>query len=199
MINKIKKGQNMEKSIGNIGSDIGYLRVSSVGQNLDRQLHGVELDEVFEDKCSAKDTNRPQLQECMRYLRSGDILHCHSIDRLARNLGDLENIVNELIERGVSVKFHKENLEFSGDDNPMSRLILQVMGSISQFERALINERRAEGVALSQQKGTKFGRKMKLSPDQIREIKDKVAGGVDKKALAEEYGISRQTVYNILK
>ena len=95
------------------GKQIGYIRVSTIDQNTDRQLHGITLDKVFEDKCSGKDANRPQLKECLSYLRDGDTLHIHSIDRLARSLRDLLNIVEELLGRGVKIIFHKETLEKS--------------------------------------------------------------------------------------
>ena len=98
------------------GQQIGYIRVSTVTQNTDRQLHGIELDKVFEDKCSGKDTNRPKLTECLAYLRDGDTLHCHSIDRLARSLRDLLNIGEDLLGRGVKIVFHKEGMEFGGSN-----------------------------------------------------------------------------------
>jgi DNA invertase Pin-like site-specific DNA recombinase len=92
------------------GHDVGYVRVSSFSQNTDRQLDEIHLERIFTEKASAKDAQRPVLQECITYLRTGDCLHVHSIDRLARNLMDLQTIVNTLNEKGVSVIFHKENL-----------------------------------------------------------------------------------------
>lgn len=91
-----------------MGHQVGYIRVSSIDQNTDRQLSGIELNKTFSEKISGKDINRPQLQECLEYLREGDTLHVHSIDRLARNLADLQGIVADLTGRGISVKFHKE-------------------------------------------------------------------------------------------
>jgi len=181
------------------GFNIGYMRVSSVGQNLDRQLDGIDLDKVFNEKASAKDAKRPVLQECMEYLREGDTLHVHSIDRLARNLMDLQNIVTKLSGKGVNVRFHKENLIFTGDDNPMSKLTLQLMGAFAEFERNIIKERQLEGIRIAQKKGTKFGRSKTLSDDQVAEIKERIANGEPKKTLAEEYGISRQTLYSAIK
>jgi len=99
-------------------TNIGYIRVSTVDQNTARQLDGVALQEVFEEKMSAVTTKRPKLKECMRFLRKGDTLHVHSIDRLARNLADLLSVLNDLIKRFVTIKFHKENLTFTGEDNP---------------------------------------------------------------------------------
>ena len=108
-------------------SNVGYIRVSSFSQNTDRQLRDIDLDKAFEEKASAKDSNRPQLIACMEWLRDEDVLHVHSIDRLARNLQDLQNIVQALTDKGVTVVFHKENLTFSGGgSDPMKTLMLQI-------------------------------------------------------------------------
>lgn len=151
-------------------ANVGYIRVSSYGQNTDRQLADVELDQVFEEKASAKDAKRPVLQDCLRYLREGDTLHVHSMDRLARNLFDLQKLVSDLTEQGVVVQFHKEHLTFTGDKNPMATLLLQVMGAIAQFERALIKERQREGIAAAKAKGKRVGAKPKLTNEQVAEI-----------------------------
>ena len=177
------------------GHNVGYVRVSSISQNLDRQLDGIVLDKIFTEKASAKDAKRPVLKECMVYLREGDTLHLHSIDRLARNLIDLQTIVKQLNSKGVTVHFHKENLIFTGDDNPMSKLLLGIMGSLAEFERAIIKERQAEGIKIAQKKGVRFGRNKSLTSQQVEEIKTRVASGEPKKALAQEYGVSRQTLY----
>jgi DNA invertase Pin-like site-specific DNA recombinase len=180
-------------------SDVGYIRVSSYGQNTDRQLVGIELDKAFEEKASAKDTKRPQLQACLEWLREGDTLHVHSIDRLARNLEDLLNLVKQLTSKGVTVNFHKENLVFDGNDNPMQRLMLQLLGSVSEFERSLINERRREGMAQAKAKGKQIGAKRKLSGDDVKSIKQRLACGETKLSLASEYGVTRQTLYSALE
>ena len=180
------------------GHNVGYVRVSSVQQNLDRQLDGIELDKVFTEKASAKDAKRPVLKECMEYLRAGDTLHLHSIDRLARNLIDLQTIVKQLNSKGVSVNFHKENLVFTGDDNPMSKLTLHLMGAFAEFERSIIKERQLEGIRMAQKKGVRFGRNKSLSPEQVEEIKSRIANGEPKKSLAQEFGVSRQTLYTAI-
>ena len=180
------------------GQNVGYIRVSSVDQNTDRQLDGIKIDIMFEDHCSGKDTNRPELQACLRHLRKGDKLHVHSIDRLARSLKDLQAIVEELTSRGVTVRFLKENLTFSGDSNPMHKLMFQMMGAFAEFERNMIRERQREGIAAARKKGKQIGAKPKLSPEQVEELKSRVAKGEQKKALAAEYRISRQTLYNLL-
>lgn len=114
--------------------NIAYLRVSSIDQSLSRQqgeMQSIELHKVFTEKASAKDTNRPMLQECIDYCRSGDVLHVHSIDHIARNLKDLKAIIDRLLEKGVTIQFHKECLTFNGTDDAMSQLMLQMMGAFS--------------------------------------------------------------------
>jgi len=181
-----------------MGQQIGYIRVSSIAQNTDRQLTGVKLNKTFTEKISAKDVNRPELQDCIDYIREGDTLHVHSIDRLARNLLDLQQIINTLTAKGVSIQFHKEHLIFSGDDDPMQKLQLQMMGAFAEFERSLIRERQREGIAAAKAAGKHMGRKAKLSNQQIQEIKDQLAQGATKMQLAKSYGVSRQTIYSIL-
>ena len=181
------------------GQQVGYIRVSSYDQNTSRQLEGVELGKIFEEKVSAKNTDRPQLQACLEYLREGDTLHVHSIDRLARNLVDLQELVGRLTSKGVSVRFHKENLVFTGQDDAIARLTLQMMGAFAEFERAMIKERQREGIVKAKAEGRCWGRKAKLGPDQVAEIRDKLSIGVSRKAIAEELGISRQTLYAALR
>lgn len=180
------------------GAQVGYIRVSSLDQNTARQLEDVALDKTFTEKASAKDSNRPELRACLEYLREGDTLHVHSIDRLARNLADLQTLVERLNVKGVSVRFHKESLTFTGQNDALARLMLQMMGAFAEFERALIKERQREGIAAAQAAGKSCGRKPKLTLDQIEEIKARVAAGEEKKALAQAYGVSRQTIYSAL-
>ena len=180
------------------GKSIGYIRVSTVTQNTERQLYGVELDRVYEDKCSGKNTDRPALKECLSYLRDGDILHCHSIDRLCRNLSDLLNLVQGLLARGVSVFFHKENMRFeAGQTDQFQELQLSIIGAVAAFERQMILERQREGIALARLKNRykNCGRKKALSDSQIDTIRERIANGERKTALAREYGVSLQTVY----
>lgn len=179
-------------------TNIGYIRVSTIDQNTSRQLDGVDLDEVFEEKVSAATTKRPKLKECLRFLRRGDTLHVHSIDRLARNLGDLLSILEDLTAKGVAVRFHKESLTFTGEDNPFQTLQLQIIGAVAQFEREIIKERQREGIAKAQASGKHCGRKSKLTDDQKDEIRRRSEGGEEKKSLAKEFGISRQTLYRII-
>ena len=173
----------------------GYVRVSSLDQNTERQLEGVSLDKRFVDKASGKDTNRPQLQAALDYLRDGDVLVVHSMDRLARNLDDLRKIVMGLTERGVIVEFIKESLTFTSRDNAMSKFLLSVMGAFAEFERALIRERQREGIALAKRAGVYKGRKPSLTTERVKELRARVKAGEKKAALAREFGISRETLY----
>lgn len=181
------------------GQRVGYIRVSSIDQHEDRQLDGIELDRQFVDKVSGKDTNRPALQEMLLYVREGDTLIVHSLDRLARNLADLLGLVEKLTAKGVTVHFQKENLSFSGNDDPMSRLLLSVLGAFAEFERQLIRQRQREGIELAKRKGVYKGRKPALTRSQTQELRQRAANGESKAAIARAYGISRETVYQYLK
>lgn len=180
------------------GKRIGYVRVSSVDQNTVRQLDGIQLDKVYTDKASGKDTNRPQLQAALDYLRDGDVLVVHSMDRLARNITDLLHTVEVLNKRGVVVEFVKESLTFTGDDSPMSKLMLTIMGGVAEFERVMIRERQLEGIAKAKQAGKYKGRQSTMTSAQLQAIRDRVAAGCCKAALAREFGVTRQTIYNLI-
>ncbi|MBL4574065.1 MAG: recombinase family protein [Gammaproteobacteria bacterium] len=177
-------------------SNIGYIRVSSVDQNTDRQLCDIKLKKVFTDKRSGKDTDRPALTDLLEWIRKGGTLHVHSIDRLARNLKDLQVLVETITGKGVSLIFHKESLTFTGDDSPLQKLMLQMMGAFAEFERSLIKERQREGIRAAKIAGKQIGAKPKLTKSQVREIKSRIKKGEGKTSLALEYGISRQTLYN---
>jgi DNA invertase Pin-like site-specific DNA recombinase len=180
------------------GKRIGYVRVSSVDQNTVRQLDGILVDKTFTDKASGKDTNRPQLKAALDYLRDGDVLVVHSMDRLARNISDLLHTVQSLNDRGVIIEFIKEALTFTGDDSPMSKLMLTIMGGVAEFERAMIRERQLEGIAKAKQAGKYRGRQSTMSPAQVQTIRERVAAGCNKAALAREFGVTRQTIYNLI-
>jgi DNA invertase Pin-like site-specific DNA recombinase len=182
-----------------IGQRIGYIRVSTFDQNTERQLDGVKLDRVFTEKASGKDTKRKQLNELISFVRTGDIVLIHSMDRLARNLNDLLKIVKTLTDKDVKVEFVKENLSFEGDDSPMSTLMLSIMGAFAEFERSLILERQREGIAIAKKKGVYRGRKRALSDEDIQTIKSRVINGEKKAHLAREFGISRETLYQYLR
>ncbi|WP_443192648.1 recombinase family protein [Methylomonas aurea] len=181
------------------GHRIGYIRVSSFDQNPERQLDQVEVSKVFTDKASGKDTERPALEELLAFVREGDTVVVHSMDRLARNLDDLRRLVQQLTKRGVRIEFVKECLTFTGEDSPMANLLLSVMGAFAEFERALIRERQREGIALAKQRGAYRGRKKALSTEQVAELQSRASAGEQKAKLAREYGISRETLYQYLK
>ncbi|WP_130423048.1 recombinase family protein [Edaphobacter modestus] len=177
---------------------VGYRRVSALDQNTERQLEGVEVDKMFTDRASGKDTVRPQLQAALDYIREGDLLLVHSMDRLARNLDDLRKIVIDLTRKGVHVQFVKESLTFTGEDSPMSTLLLSLLGAVAEFEQSMIRERQREGIALAKKAGVYKGRKPSLTAMQVAEIRKRVAAGEKKAGLATEYRISRQTLYSAL-
>jgi DNA invertase Pin-like site-specific DNA recombinase len=183
--------------MANTGKRVGYIRVSSVDQNVDRQLDGIDVDKTFTDKASGKDVNRPQLKQALEYLREGDTLVVHSMDRLSRNMHDLGSLVKELTGKGITVEFVKEGLRFTGDDDKMAQLMLGILGSVAQFERALIRERQLEGIALAKKKGTVYkGRVHSLTTEKAEALRSRVAAGEPKAKLAREFGISRASVYN---
>ncbi|MCJ1688622.1 recombinase family protein [Rathayibacter sp. VKM Ac-2927] len=181
------------------GQRVGYVRVSTLDQSTLRQLEGVTLDRVFEDKASGKDANRPQLEAMIGFVRDGDTVLVHSMDRLARNLEDLRRLVRRLTDKKVRVEFVKEQLTFTGEDSAMANLLLNMMGAFAEFERELIRERQREGIALAKQRGAYRGRARSLSPAQIAELRERASAGVPKTVLAKEYSISRETVYAYLR
>ncbi len=130
-----------------IGQRIGYIRVSAFDQNPSLQLEGIKVDRTFTDKASGKDVKRPQLEALIDFARMGDTVIVHSMDRLARNFDDLRRIVQVLTQRGVHIEFFKEHLSFTGEDSPISNLMLSVMGAFAEFERSLIRERQREGIS----------------------------------------------------
>lgn len=183
-------------------SQVGYVRVSSSGQNLDRQIQAIgNVDELFEEKQSGKNIHdRPVFQECMKYLRKGDTLLVHSIDRAARSVIDLHSIVDMLKSKGVSVKFLKENLTFTPDNtDATSTLYLTLLGAISQFERELIRERQKEGIAAAKAQGKPYGRKKTFTAEQCKVIAERISAGEKVAALAKEFSVSRNTVYSAVK
>src|SRR5215216_6701238 len=182
-----------------IGQRVGYIRVSTLDQQSARQLEGLELDRAFVDHASGKDAKRPQLAELLNFVRTGDTVIVHSMDRLARNLDDLRRIVQALTNKGVRIEFVKEKLTFTGEDSPMASLMLSVMGAFAEFERSLIKERQREGIALAKRRGAYRGRKKSLSPERVAELRQRTAAGEQKAKLAREFGISRETLYQYLR
>ncbi len=182
-------------------SAIGYIRVSTTDQNTDRQLDGITLDKTFTDQTSGKDTNRPQLQACLDYVREDDTLYVHSIDRLARSLQDLQTTVDSLLAKGVTVKFVKENLTFQkhGTNDPFARLLFQVLGSFAEFERNILKERQREGIEKAKAKGVyshgRGGRKKSVDRDLVKKLHTE---GLSLRKIAKEAGCSLSSVQRIM-
>lgn len=177
---------------------IGYTRVSTLDQKTARQLVGLPLDRVFEEKASGKNIgDRPVLQEMLSYIREGDDLYVHSMDRLARNLEDLLRLVTMITEKGVTLHFVKENLIFEAKAkaSPFNKLLLGLLGAVSQFERELILERQREGIALAKARGAYKGRKRKVTKTLIEQAKEKIEAGMSATAVAQDLGISRSSLY----
>lgn len=178
---------------------VGYVRVSSAEQNVERQLDGVSVDRCFTDRASGRDTNRPQLVAALAFVRDGDTLIVHSMDRLARNTEDLLRVVRQLNEKGVTVSFYKERLTFAGQQDPLAELMLTVLAGIAKFERALIRERQREGIELAKKAGKYKGRRRALSTADVNEAREQLARGAGKATVARAFGVSRQTLYKYIR
>lgn len=176
----------------------GYSRVSTTDQSTERQLVGVTVDKMFTDKRSGKNTNRPGFQALEALLVSGDVVIVHSPDRLARSIVDLRNIVDSWIAKGVTIRFHKDSLEFSPDyiDSPMKKMILNMLGMFAEFERDMIVSRTKEGLAVAKSNGVKLGRSKDESIDR-EGIKAALVAGGSIRSVAASYGVSTQTVQRI--
>lgn len=181
------------------GKKIGYVRVSSVDQNPERQLEGLDLDKTFLDKASGKNTDRPQLEAMIDYARDGDVVFVHSMDRLARNLDDLRRVVFKLTDKHVKIQFVKENISFTGEDSAMSKLLLSMMGAFAEFERSIIKERQLEGIAIAKKKGVYSGRKPSLDENKLEELNRLIDEGEKKSEIARKLKISRETLYRYLR
>ena len=169
---------------------IGYVRVSSVDQNPDRQIEAIgAVDKLFVDRASGKDIHRPQLEALRAYVRDGsdDVVKVKSVDRLARSTQDLLALLQEFESKGVSVDFV---------DAP-GKFTLTVLAAVAEFERELIKERQREGLALAKDKG-KYQRAPKLASEQIEEARRLVDEGVPKTRAAAQFGVSRWTLHDAL-
>lgn len=179
-----------------------YVRVSTALQNTDRQLFDVPCDREYVDRLSGKNTNRPQLQAMIDNIRNGDVINCHSMDRLARNVRDLLDLIEKITSKGGEIRFFKENLTFSNTQkgDAFQKLMLVMLGAISEFERNLILERQREGIAVAKLKGKYKGGKNKLSNEQIQELRHLIiTKSLSVSKTAVKFGISRQSVYNYLR
>ncbi|MEM0909827.1 MAG: recombinase family protein [Pseudomonadota bacterium] len=177
---------------------IGYKRVSSSDQNTARQLDGIGIDKLFEEKISGATTERPKLQEMISYVREGDKVVVHEMSRLGRSMIDLTNIVKSILDKGASITFIKEQISFgNGENSAFTNLQFNIMASFSQFEREIIRERQREGIAKAKERGAyeKVGRKKKPVRDKVKEL-DKA--GMGKTEIAKLLNIGRATVYRAL-
>ena len=184
-------------------SIVGYARVSSVEQNLDRQLVQLKaenVETVFGDKISGKNLDRPGFSSMMEYVNEGDTLVICSMDRLARSLMDLLNVTRTLQAKGVTVRFLKEKLELSssGETSAISKFLMAMMGAVAEFERSLIRERQQQGIALAKARGVYKGRKP-IDDERLAEAKRRIASGIPKTKVAKELKIGRTTLYKYLK
>lgn len=182
---------------------VGYIRVSTLDQNADRQhvaLNAAHVEKIYEDHISGANTDRAQFQAMMQFLREGDELVVLSLDRLARNLRDLLDTVETLGKRGVSVRFLKENLLFDARSNadPISKLMLSMVGAFAEFERSMIRSRQAEGIALAKARGAYKGRPRSVTDEQISKLKAALAQEVPLTKATRKVGISRTTAYRYL-
>jgi DNA invertase Pin-like site-specific DNA recombinase len=180
-----------------MSENIGYIRVSSEGQNTDRQLDGIALDKRYIDKVSGASKDRPQLAACLDYIREGDTLHIHSIDRLARSLRDLQEIVDSLVTRGVTVIFHTERLTFTSEENPVSTMMLQMLGMIAQFERTLTRKRQREGIDMAKAKGKHLGRPS-IDYSRRDEATTLLDQGQNISQISRAMGLSRASIYKLI-
>jgi len=184
-----------------LGQAVGYVRVSSVDQNPARQLEQLgECDKIFQDAGSGKTrTHRDGLRSLIEYVREGDTVRVQSMDRLGRDTLDLYNVLDELTAKGVTVNLVSEGITVSKDKtNPTQQLMLGLLASIADFERAKIRERQAEGIAIAKAKG-KYQQQPKLSDDDIEQIRVLLDLGHEKTAIARQFQVSRQTLYNALR
>jgi len=175
---------------------VGYRRVSSASQSLDRQeLDG--CDKVFEEKITGAKRDRPELNRMLDYIREGDEVHVHSIDRLARDLRDLQSIIEHINEKDATITFLKERLTFkpSAQADPFAKLQLHLMGAFAEFERSIIRERQREGIARAKERGVYAGRKTSIDVEKVKSLH---ASGVGASEIARQLRIGRASVYRLI-
>ena len=177
---------------------VGLARVSSIGQSLDVQLDKLKAfgcEEIFKEKQSGITADRPALKECRKYLRKGDVLVITKLDRLARSTFHLTKIAEELREKGVELVVLDQSIDTS---TPTGKLLFNVLASIAEFENQIRRERIFDGVQKAKERGVRFGRKPKLSKNQIAELRLKRNKGFLIKDLMVEYGLSKASIYRHL-
>jgi len=188
------------------GKKLAYIRVSSIGQSTSRQdlqIEELQVDKVFSEKQSGRNiTDRPQFQMMLEYAREEDHIYCADLSRWGRSLIDIKTSITALTSKGVTISFLKENLTFSGNhDDPMSNLLLGILSSLAEWERAVIKSRQMEGVKIAQEKGIykeRCGRKPKLTEEQILKVRQRIDAGENRTEIAKDMKVSRQTIYNLV-
>lgn len=183
----------------NKGKTVGYVRVSTEEQNPERQLNGLHVDKLFIEYASGSKMDRYQLNCMLDYIRDDDLVIVHSMDRLARNVRHLLQLVEQITAKRAKIQFLKENLIFSGDDSSTSKLLLTIMGAVAQFELALIKERQAEGIKAAKAKGKYKGRKTVLTPSKLEIIHEELKTRKPICMMADDVGISRETLYKYVR
>ena len=179
---------------------VAYIRVSTTEQNTDRQLAdtGIEFDKIFDDKASGKNTERQGLKDMLDYVREGDTVHVHSIDRLGRSLIDLKTLVTQLNNNGVSVKFHKEKLDFEvGKTDDLQTLMFSMLGAFAEFERSMIKERQREGIEKAKAKGV-YNKNKRKKVD-YAELNAAIESGMSYRQVAEKFNVGVGTVDRAVK
>lgn len=193
----MNKPNNTDRSA--IGAYVGYKRVSSVDQSTDRQLEGLQLDRVFEEKISAKAIDRPVFNECLDYLRSGDCLVIHSLDRVCRSgAGDAVALVTELTNKGIGIEFVKEGMRFDADMTAVQKGLLSILASVAEMERGLIKERQLEGISLAKAAGKYKGRPATKTKSLNKDDFIKAISNSSMAQACKDFGISRQTGYRLI-
>lgn len=173
---------------------IAYVRVSTIEQNEQRQIEAMKhynIEKWFVEKISAKDTNRPKLQELLEFVREGDTVHIHDFSRLARSTKDLLDIVELLNSKNVTLVSNKESIDTS---TPTGKLLLTVVAAIAEFERTNLLERQREGIAIAKRNGIYKGRKPVSIPNFEMHYSKYLSREISKTQLAKELGISRPTL-----
>ena len=179
--------------------NIAYIRVSTVEQNEQRQIEAMKpfnIEKWFIEKISAKDTNRPKLQELLEFAREGDTIHVHDFSRLARSTKDLLDIVEQLTQKNIYLVSNKENIDTS---TPTGKLMLTMIGAINEFERCNLLERQREGIAIAKRNGKYTGGKRKNVPNFENGYQRYLRRKISKVALAKELRISRPTLDKLIK
>jgi DNA invertase Pin-like site-specific DNA recombinase len=183
--------------------NIGYKRVSTADQSTARQLVDIPLDRVYEDYASGATRDRPELKRCLDALRKGDTLHVHAVDRISRSMRDLIDIVEQVLRSEASIIIYSPKLEFStNENNHFQTFQLQLFASIAQLERAMSRERQKEGIAQAKVNGTRSGKpfgQQPLDPNLKPKAIDLFNQGMTITHIAKDLGISRGSVYNLLK